>query len=76
MNHLIPETLIQRSDLTAGRLFEGSMLVITSDDSMLHRFNEVGTFVWQCLEKGPMSIDQVCREIEGRFSGFRTGPQS
>lgn len=59
---------IIRSDNVAQRLFEERMLVITPKDSMLHRFNEVGTFIWQLLET-PKSTEEICSAIKDNFEG-------
>ena len=69
MESMTSLTIIQRSGQAASRLFEGQMLVITSDDSMLHRLNEVGTFIWQFLD-APRSIEEICAAIEQHFSDF------
>ena len=45
------------------------MLVITARDSMLHRFNEVGTFIWQLIEK-PRTVNAICSAIASHFEGF------
>jgi len=57
---------IVRADNVAQRLFEERMLVITPRDSMLHRFNEVGTFIWQLLET-PKTADEICEAIKIQF---------
>lgn len=59
---------IVRTDNVAQRLFEERMLVITPRDSMLHRFNEVGSFIWQVLET-PKSVAEICTEIKEHFDG-------
>ncbi len=59
---------IVRADNVAQRLFEERMLVITPRDSMLHRFNEVGTFIWQLLET-PKTADEICEAIKTQFDG-------
>ena len=64
-----PTTRITRATKLAQRLFEERMLVITAKDSMLHRFNEVGTFIWQYLEE-PRSVEEICRALEEHFDGF------
>ena len=53
----------------ASRLFEERMLIITPSDSKLHRLNEVGTRIWQLLEK-PATINDLCHGIEKTFDGF------
>jgi hypothetical protein len=60
---------VSRSAKIAHRLFEDRMLVITAKDSMLHRFNEVGTFVWQLLEK-PQTVGAICAGVASHFDGF------
>lgn len=57
---------IVRVTNAAQRLFKDRMLVITPRDSMLQRFNEVGTAVWQILET-PKTRDEICAEIKKRF---------
>ena len=59
---------IVRVENAAQRLFEDRMLVITPRDSMLHRFNEVGTAIWQILET-PKTRDEICAEVKERFDG-------
>jgi len=52
-------------------MFEERMLVITARDSMLHRFNEAGTFIWQIIDK-PLSTKEICDSLETYFKGFDT----
>jgi hypothetical protein len=66
---LKPTDVVSRSSRLAGRLFEERMLVITPSDSMLHRFNETGTFIWQQLEK-PASLAALCAAMAEHFEGF------
>jgi Coenzyme PQQ synthesis protein D (PqqD) len=68
---LSPNDIITKNPKIAQRLFEERMLVITAKDSMLHRFNEVGTFVWGLLDK-PLSMAEICGSIEEHFDGFET----
>jgi hypothetical protein len=58
---------ISRAPALAQRLFEGSMLVITAKDSMLHRFNEVGTFIWRAIEQ-PRTVGDICALVAGNFA--------
>lgn len=67
--------VVSRSTRIAQRLFEDRMLVITAKDSMLHRFNEVGTFIWQLLEK-PQTVGAICSSVASHFDGFKTEKQS
>jgi hypothetical protein len=60
---------ICRAPNLAQRLFEEEMLVISSRDSMLHRFNEVGTFIWGRLEKA-MTVNALLAEVADHFEGF------
>lgn len=66
---LSPSDTIARSTRIAQRLFEDRMLVITAKDSMLHRFNEVGTFIWRQLEK-PMTAGAICSAVGRHFEGY------
>ncbi len=59
------ETIV-RADNVAQRLFEERMLVITPRNSMIHRFNEVGTFIWRLLET-PKTKDEICSSIMEHF---------
>ncbi len=61
-----------RVDNVAQRLFEERMLVITPRDSMLHRFNEVGSFIWQVLET-PRTLSEICTEIKKQFDEVDEG---
>jgi hypothetical protein len=60
---------ICRAPNLAQRLFEEEMLVISSRDSMLHRFNEVGTFIWGQLEKA-MTVRDLVADVADHFGGF------
>jgi hypothetical protein len=66
---LSPNDIITKNPKIAQRLFEERMLVITAKDSMLHRFNEVGTFIWSIIDK-PLSIQEIYNSIEEHFNGF------
>jgi hypothetical protein len=60
---------VRRAPNLAQRLFEEEMLVITASDSMLHRLNEVGTYIWGLLEKDRI-VSDILLLIEERFEGF------
>jgi hypothetical protein len=64
-----PDSTVCRAPNLAQRLFEEEMLVISSRDSMLHRFNEVGTFIWGQLEKA-MTVNELLTAVANRFEGF------
>jgi hypothetical protein len=66
---ITPDTTVCRAHNLAQRLFEEEMLVISSRDSMLHRFNEVGTFIWGQLEKA-MTVNDILAAVADRFEGF------
>jgi DNA-binding PadR family transcriptional regulator len=36
---------------------------------MLHRFDEVGTFIWSIIDK-PLYIKEICDSLEKHFNGF------
>ena len=59
---------IERSQNVAQRLFEEQMLVINPKDSLLHRFNEVGTFIWQILDT-PKTVEEICAAVKEHFEG-------
>jgi hypothetical protein len=59
---------ISRSPRTAQRLFEERMLVITVDDSKLHRLNEVATFIWQLLDV-PRTVGEISDLVARHFAG-------
>jgi hypothetical protein len=61
--------IITRAAKIAGRLFEDRMLVITPDDSRLHRFNETGTFIWQFLDK-PRCYKEIAQALADHFDGI------
>ncbi len=64
--NLSEKTKIQRVENVAQRLFEEQMLVITPKDSLLHRFNEVGTYIWQILDT-PKTVEDICAEVNEHF---------
>ena len=60
---------VSRAGNLAQRLFEERMLVITAHNSTLHRFNEVGTFLWQQLDT-PKTVDRLIQSVAENFQGF------
>ena len=66
---ILPGSIVERAPNLAQRLFEERMLVITSRDSVLHRFNEVGTFIWQILDK-PLAVREIFNRIQAHFAGY------
>ena len=66
---IMSDSTVCRAPNLAQRLFEGQMLVISSRDSMLHRFNEVGTFIWGQLENA-QTVHALCAAIADHFEGF------
>lgn len=65
---ILPADTISRSPRIAQRVFEERMLVITVDDSKLHRFNEVGTYIWQQLET-PKTLREIVDLVAEHFDG-------
>ena len=72
---LSPNDIITKNPKIAQRMFEERMLVITAKDSMLHRFNEVGTHMWSVIDK-PLSIQDILSSIEEHFNGFEINKSS
>lgn len=70
-----PTDIVIKSPKTAARLFEGRMVVITVADSMLHRLDEVGTFIWHLLEK-KIPVYEICQLIQDHFEGFDAAQRS
>jgi Coenzyme PQQ synthesis protein D (PqqD) len=66
---LSPNDIITKNPKIAQRMFEERMLVITAKDSMLHRFNAVGTHIWSTITT-PLSIKEICKSVEEHFEGF------
>jgi hypothetical protein len=63
-----PRVIVSKSDKLAQRMFEDRMLVVTAEDSMLHRLNDVGTFIWGLLDS-PRTVDDICRAVAAEFDG-------
>lgn len=61
--------VLSRAANLAERLFEERMLVITARTGTLHRFNEVGTFIWGLLEK-PRRVGEIVDAVAAGFEGF------
>jgi len=60
------DTRISQSEGLAERLFEGMMLVITAQDSMLHRFDTMGTWIWEQLAQ-PISFQALLTRVQQTF---------
>ena len=66
MTRLQKHDTITRVENVAQRLFEERMLVITPKDSILHRFNQVGTFIWRLLET-PKTVEEIFAAVKEHF---------
>lgn len=66
---VLPDEFIVKNPRIAARLFDERMLVITAGDSMLHRLNEVGTFIWSLLDER-MSVKEIVASVETHFRKF------
>lgn len=64
---------IEIDENVAQRLFEEQMLVINPKDSLLHRFNKVGTFIWQILET-PKTVELICAKVNEHFEDIYEKP--
>jgi hypothetical protein len=60
---------VSKNEHIAQRMFDDQMLVITAKDSMLHKLDDVGTFIWSSIEKSP-SIKEICELLQESFEGF------
>jgi hypothetical protein len=56
------KALITKAPRLAQRVFEDRMLVITVQNSKLHRFNEGGTFIWRLLDE-PQSVVEISEKV-------------
>lgn len=62
---------VKRNPRTAWREYDGTTLVITPDDSMLHKLNSTGTFVWGLLGEHGVLADDLLKAMAQRFDGER-----
>jgi hypothetical protein len=69
MKTLQSTDILSRSPMTAERLFNDVMLIITISDSKLHRLNSVGSFIWKVLEN-PASVKDICNKIYDEYDNF------
>ena len=47
----------------AARVVMDRLAAVTPGDSMLHRLNETATFLWQKMEDGDRSIEELAGEL-------------
>ena len=66
---LSPDDIISKNPKIAARLFDERMLVITAGDSMLHRLDDVGTFIWSLLDER-MSVNKIVEAVGEHFRKF------
>jgi len=56
----------RRNPLAAWTLIEGELMAITPEDSVLHRFNETGSFIWERLD-GQQSLAEIAKLLTEEF---------
>ncbi len=66
---VLPTDLVSKNTHVAQRMFDERMLVITAKDSMLHKLNDVGTFIWKTIDK-PLSVGKLGNLIQNTYEGF------
>ena len=72
---LLDSTFLSRAPRLAQRLFEGRMLIISPADSMLHRLDETGTFIWEQLET-PQTLGVLLDRLDAHYNGFDRAAQA
>jgi len=60
-------TKVSRNPDVAWRILGDQLIAITPTDNCVHRFNETGSFIWKCLEKGPEPLSELIQKVEGHF---------
>jgi Coenzyme PQQ synthesis protein D (PqqD) len=60
---------VSKNEHIAQRMFDDQMLVITAKDSMLHKLDDVGTFIWGSIYNN-LSIKEICDLLQESFDGF------
>jgi len=58
---------IKRNSRTAFREYDGTTLIITSDDRMVHKLNETGTFIWNHLGETEQSQDEIISMLQKEY---------
>lgn len=61
-----PVQEFSQAERTAARVIDGSAYVVAIDRQMLLELNEVGTFIWERLDR-PMTLDALARAIAAEF---------
>lgn len=56
----------KRNPMAAWTQVSGELMVITPENSVLHRFNETGTFIWQHLD-GEHSLAEIAGLVAAEF---------
>jgi hypothetical protein len=59
--------LFVRNPDAAYRIIEGQAVILTPGDSRLHTLNEVGTFIWECLDgksHAARIVEKMCRTFD------------
>ena len=60
-------TKIKKNPRTAWRKYDENALLITPDDSKIHKLNETATFIWEMLQDKTLSINEIAQEIVNEF---------
>lgn len=59
--------IYKRNPRTAWRFYEDTVLIVTPDDSKLHKLNETASFVWKILENGPIGLEKIVEMVYNEF---------
>jgi hypothetical protein len=59
-------TKLRKRAHLAGRIISNQAYVVNTKNSVLHEFNETGTFIWKLIEKNRSKAD-ILRELINEF---------
>lgn len=61
------ETVVRQSPRTAARVLDGTAVVVVIDRNEMHTLNSVGTFLWDTLDAGPSSLNDLATQVAREF---------
>jgi hypothetical protein len=62
------DRIIKRNPTAAWRILEGHLIVVTPEDTMVHRCNQTGTFIWEALGEKSHRLEALVPKISEEFT--------
>ncbi|OGV21140.1 MAG: hypothetical protein A2X47_05610 [Lentisphaerae bacterium GWF2_38_69] len=65
------KTVIARSPDQESAYLDGEIVMMNVENGNYYNFNEVGTRIWELIEKNPLTIEEIAEKIFEEFEVTR-----